>query len=101
MTIDEQVKVDAQLFCRDLPGGGYVAIEQVKHIDGDREVPRTRVCVERRTASDRRSGHQPPVIAEVEGAASMASFAELYCLAVDNVAIARALLDWQRRGRAD
>lgn len=101
MTIDEQIKLDAQLFCRDLPGGGYVAIEQVKHVDGDREVPRTRVCVERRTDEDRRSGHQPPVIAEVEGHGSAATFAELYCLAVDNVAIARALLDWQRRARIE
>lgn len=101
MTIDEQVKVDAQLYCRDLPGGGYVAIEQVKHVDGEREVPRTRVCVERRNGSDRRSGHQPPVIAEVDGHGSAHALADLYCLAVDNVAIARALLDWQRRGRVD
>ncbi len=101
MTTDEQIKVDAQLYSRDLPGGGYVAIEQVKHVDGDREVPRTRVCVERRNATDRRSGHQPPVIAEVDGHGSGVNFSELYCLAVDNVAIARALLDWQRRERAD
>ncbi len=99
MTTDEQVRIDARVYQRDLPGGGYVAIEHTTHFDGDREVPRTRVSVERRTDAERRSGHTPPVIAEVDGVDTVG--AELYSVAADNVAIARALVGWQRRSRAD
>ncbi len=101
MTIDVPVRIDARLYQRDLPGGGYVAIERATYMDGDHESPHLRVCVERRESSDRRSGHQPPVIVEMELHGSNVGFADLYNIAADNVAIARALLDWQRRPRAD
>lgn len=98
---DEEVRVEARLYRRDLPGGGFVAIELTKEVDGNREIPRTRVCVERRLDSARRAGHQCPIIADVDGDRSVTGFADLYNIAADNVAIARALLDWQRRPRAD
>jgi hypothetical protein len=51
--------------------------------------------VERRVELDRREGHRPPVIVSVEGDSSRAVFNELYRIAADNVAVARAILTWQ------
>ncbi|HEU4995726.1 MAG TPA: hypothetical protein VFT29_12955 [Gemmatimonadaceae bacterium] len=83
-----------RLFHRDLPGGGYVAIELVESPHADRTV---RVVVERRGDRERRPGHVPPVILE-EGWEPERGFGELYRIACDNVAIARGLL---RLPRAD
>lgn len=84
-----------RLFHRDLPGGGYVAIE----VGG--AVPSTersvRVVVERRSDRGRRAGHQPPVIHE-EPWKDARGVGDLYRVACDNVAIARGLL---RLNRAD
>ena len=80
-----------RLFHRDLPGGGFVAIELIgaaRH--------RVRVVVERRSDRARRVGHKPPVVFEDEWRPER-GFGDLYRLACDNVAIARALL----RKRAD
>jgi hypothetical protein len=82
-----------RLFHRDLPGGGYVAIE----LSGtgapvDRIV---RVIVERRGDRSRRTGHQPPVILE-EGWKPERGIGDLYRIACDNVAIARGLLRLRR-----
>ena len=69
------------VFRRQLPGGGYVAI------DIQRDVARARVSVERgATEIDRL------VIAEADGDERSAAFGDLYHLAADNAAIARALL---------
>jgi hypothetical protein len=81
-----------RLFHRDLPGGGYVAIELGLVSAADRHV---RVIVERRGDRKRRSGHQPPVILEESWKAER-GLGELYRLACDNVAIARNLLRLQR-----
>ena len=104
------------LYRRDLPGGGYVAIdvsgssvlEASEHRGSaqgasqrEHEVPRTRIYVERRSDMNRRSGHEPPVIAEVMGEVSPSEAGELYRMAADNVAVARALLAWQSRRLAD
>lgn len=83
-----------RLFHRDLPGGGYVAIELTGGKDGERFV---RVIVERRSDRSRRVGHRPPVILE-ETWKPERGFGELYRMACDNVAIARGLL---RLPRAD
>lgn len=84
-----------RLFHRDLPGGGFVAIEVVAGITiPDRRV---RVIVERRTDRARRAGHHPPVVLEEQWRPDH-GFGDLYRLACDNVAIARGLL---RRARAD
>ena len=84
------------LYHRDLPGGGYVAI-QVDQPNAAKPV--ARVVVERRSDRARRDGHQPPVILERSWAkASDADFGDLYHLANDNVSIARGLMTI---GRAD
>ena len=83
-----------RLFHRDLPGGGYVAIEIVAE-QGDHR--NARVVVERRGNRDRRQGHRPPVILE-EAWQPDRGIGELYRIACDNVAIARGLL---RLSRAD
>lgn len=83
-----------RLFHRDLPGGGYVAIELAASSSIERMV---RVIVERRADRARRQGHRPPVIHE-EAWRPELGFGELYRMACDNVAIARGLL---RLPRAD
>lgn len=77
-----------RLFHRDLPGGGYVAIELAPVSPSARIV---RVIVERRGDRNRRSGHRPPVILEEEWQPER-GFGEVYRMACDNVAIARGLL---------
>jgi hypothetical protein len=103
------------LYRRELPGGGFVAIdvcgasaptsERVLKRGGpganDGEVPRTRIYVERRSDQTRRAGHEPPVIAEVMGEVSPSEAGELYRLAADNAAVARGLLAWQSRRVAE
>jgi len=86
---------EPSIYRRELPGGGFVAIVVAR----DREAPRTRVSVERRAVDERRRGHQPVVIAEADGDERSASFIDLFRIAADNVAIARALL--RLEGRAD
>lgn len=103
------------LYRRELPGGGFVAIdvcgistlrservpEQREHSKGDTEVPCTRIYVERRSDQTRRAGHEPPIIAEVMGEVSPSEAGELYRMAADNAAVARALLAWQSRRLAE
>jgi hypothetical protein len=84
-----------RLFHRDLPGGGYVAIELATVSPAAER--RVRVIVERRSDRTRRAGHAPPVILEEEWKAER-GFGDLYRIACDNSAIARGLL---RMGRAD
>lgn len=83
-----------RLFHRDLPGGGYVAIELAASSGTERVV---RVIVERRGDRSRRHGHRPPVILEEDWKPER-GFGELYRMSCDNVAIARGLL---RLHRAD
>ncbi len=78
----------AMIYRRELPGGGYVAID----IERETVVARTRVSVERRSKDERRDDHRPVVIAEVDGDERSPGFAEAYRIAADNAAIARALL---------
>ena len=122
---DRTVADLSQLYHRELPGGGYVAIEMVVDIETDtaeyeqvsverrgdesrrfgHQPPsvthrtgrpfRARVCVERRAEANRRDGHEPPVIAEAQGDTSHTVFGELYRIASDNAAVARGLLRWK------
>ena len=122
---DRTVADLSQLYHRELPGGGYVAIEMVVDIETDtaeyeqasverrgeesrrfgHKPPsvthrtgrpfRARVCVERRADAGRRDGHEPPVIAEAQGDTSHTVFGELYRIASDNAAVARGLLRWK------
>jgi hypothetical protein len=81
-----------RLFHRDLPGGGYVAIELFGAPADGRMV---RVIVERRSDRARRVDHKPPVILE-ETWKPERGFGDLYRMACDNVAIARGLLNLPR-----
>jgi hypothetical protein len=85
------------LYERELPGGGYVHVEETSAVDG---IPRTCVSVERRRDPSRREGHEPPVIASAEGGGAQNVFQQMLEIASDNVAIARALLRWQSDGKA-
>jgi hypothetical protein len=87
----------APVYRRELPGGGYVAID----VRRERELARTRVSVERRGAHERRDGHRPVVIAEAEGDERSPAFGDLYRIAADNAAIARALLEIEGPQPAD
>jgi len=95
---DQSFNTEAALvYQRELPGGGYVAID----VRRDREIPRTCVSVERRAKHERRPGHQPVVIAQAAGDERSAAFADLYRMACDNAAIARAMLEIEGPQRAD
>ena len=95
--------VATRLYERELPGGGYVAIEVQRRWAGESDTPVTRLCVERRHARDRRAGHEPPIIAQLDGDEWSQNFTTIFQIARDNAAIARGLLDWQagRRTRVD
>lgn len=94
-TGERRVSRTGRLYERELPGGGYVAVDVSFEKAGDREVPRTVVCVERRSDEVRRSGHVPPVIASADCDETAPLFSDMIRIARDNVEIARALLDWQ------
>jgi hypothetical protein len=85
----------APVYRRELPGGGYVAI----NVTREQEVIRTRVSVKQRAVDERDAG-EPLVIAEVDGDERSESFAGMYRIAADNAAIARAILEKQRREAA-
>jgi len=87
----------APIYRRELPGGGYVAID----VRREPELARTCVSVERRSKDERRDGHRPVVIAELDGDERSPGFVELYRIAADNAAIARALLQLEGPQRAD
>jgi hypothetical protein len=82
-----------RLFHRDLPGGGFVAIELTMASGTARR--RVRVIVERRADRMRRAGHAPPVIIEEEWRVER-GLGDLYRVACDNVAVARELLKLER-----
>lgn len=84
----------SRVYVRDLPGGGHVIIDVTPALAD--AAPVGRVFVERRGSAARRAGHQPPAIAEVKDCRD-GEVNELFRLATDNVAIARALLQWERR----
>jgi hypothetical protein len=93
-----------RLYRRELPGAGYVAID-VTQLQDDRDThhsverSRIRVYVERRAEDERRVGHHPPVVAEFAGDEAAPEVGELYRMAADNAALARALIEWQGRRR--
>lgn len=125
----EQVVAEpSRLYQRELPGGGYVAIELVRDSAAPEELVeqtlerradvqrrnghappavevvdgrpcRGRVAVERRAPGERRGNKELPIIAEVERNDVSSVFNELYQIASDNVAVARGLLSWQASRR--
>jgi len=101
-TSSEIVPRATELYRRELPGAGYVAIDLAHDDESDSagaaaEAGRIRVSVERRADEQRRSGHHPPIVAEFTGDHRAPEVAELYRMAADNAALARALIEWQGR----
>jgi hypothetical protein len=99
VTIETAV-VRTRLYRRDLPGAGYVAMDLAQAPVEDTASngstrSHIRIYVERRASEERRAGHAPPVVAEFTGDRSAPEVGELYRMAADNVALARALLEWQ------
>ena len=80
------------LYQRELPGGGYVAIDALSRGEGRWHA---RLWVERRPDPARRSGHPPPIVLETDDTDLEAAVARLVAVAADNVALAQAL---RRRG---
>jgi hypothetical protein len=76
------------LYQRDLPGGGYVAIDALASDDGRWHA---RLWVERRPDPARRAGHPPPIVLEADDADLEAAVAPLLSVAADNLALAQAL----------
>lgn len=100
----------ALLYSRDLPGGGFVAIDarpgdrsgdagtaaDAGPSEGSAREHHARLWVERRADPARRSGHTPPVIARADSHDLEHAVAELRAIAADNVALALALRRWAR-----
>ena len=82
----------AVLYTRELPGGGFVAIEGQPD---SAETYRGVLWVERRTDPGRRLGHIPPVVVEAAGATQGNVFEKLLAIADSNVAVASAIRRWQ------
>jgi hypothetical protein len=79
-------------FLRDLPGGGFVAIEVTSRKPAWRDrVYDGKIVVERRAGS-RREGHEPPVIATASGGSVDAVVDQLLPAAQSNARIGAALL---------
>jgi hypothetical protein len=100
--VTEVANESRRVYRRDLPGAGFVAIDvrgtSVDARDGEApSSPRIRVFVERRASEERRVGHEPPVLAECDGDDRAPELGELFRLAADNAALARALIAWQAR----
>jgi hypothetical protein len=85
------------VFVRELPGGGFAAIDvhPRKALWNHRRFRGTLV-VERRPAS-RRAGHTPPTIAEASGASVEAVVRQLLPAAQFNSALGLGLLQWQHQ----
>lgn len=93
----------ALLYSRDLPGGGFVAIDArpgsaagAEMAAGEAREHHARLWVERRSDPARRAGHTPPVIARAAGRDLEGAVAELRAIAADNVALALAMRRWAR-----
>ena len=82
-------------YVRELPGGGRVRVEVARTENaGD---CRGRVVLERRDQEDDRPASEaPPIVAEHRGTSEDEVFGELFRVAADNAAIARALLQRRR-----
>ena len=81
----------AILYTRELPGGGFVAIDSLTDSRGYH----ARLWVERRSDPVRRYGHLPPIIAECEATDADAALDTLRPIAADNLSLALAIRRWQ------
>jgi hypothetical protein len=81
------------LYTRELPGGGFVAIDSLSDSRGHH----ARLWVERRSDPTRRFGHLPPIIAECNEANADAALDKLRPIAADNLSLAQEIRRWQTR----
>lgn len=87
-----------QIYLRQLPGGGFVAIEvtQLRTLLGQRRF-RGEVIVERRIERERREGHAAPAVAHAEGSTIASVFHELFPVAQSNAAVAQGVMARTRK----
>lgn len=83
------------LYSRELPGGGYVAIDSRVDARG----LHARLWVERRSDPMRRAGHLPPIIVECDAADGAEALDLLRPIAADNLSLALAIRRWQATRR--
>lgn len=78
-----------RVYERQLPGGGFVAIEvtPTRNLLGQRKYL-GEVVVERRSQRERRQGHAAPTVAEVAAPTISSVFHELFPVAQSNAAVA-------------
>jgi hypothetical protein len=80
-------------FTRELPGGGYVAIEVTVTTRPDGATAcRGELVVERRAEVDRREGHPVPVVAEAMADDAAGVLDALFPIATSNAQVARRLM---------
>ena len=82
------------LYCRPMPGGGYVRVELLVSEPAIVAVEglRGRVVIERRSFAPPAPDDEELIVEEVEGADASVVVAELFRIARDNAAIARRVL---------
>jgi hypothetical protein len=80
------------VYCRELPGGGYVAIDLVEESSQPGGSFVGRVTVERRAERARHEGCAPPVVAELRAHSLEMLLYRLLPIARSNPAIGAALL---------
>lgn len=95
------MKDSQPIYVRQLPGGGFVAIEAApfRTMLGQRKY-RGEVRVERRAAASRRAGHEAPVIASTEATTIGSVLHDLFPIAQSNIAIATECLAAARNADA-
>ena len=93
------MSVHAVLYSRDLPGGGFVAVDATPTDGAGESGHRARLWVERRADLVRRTGHTPPVIAHRTADDVESATAELRAIAADNVQLALAMRRWAQARR--
>ena len=82
------------LYCRPMPGGGYVRVELLvtEPADVAADGLKGRVVIERRSFAPPGLDDEELIVEEVEGADANVVVAELFRIARDNAAIARRVL---------
>ena len=87
-----------QVYLRSLPGGGYVAIEvtPARGLLGQRSYHGD-VVVERRIQKERRNGHRPPIVADVDSPTISGVIHALFLVAHSNTLVASGCLERTRQ----
>lgn len=100
MTVLDKGTAD-RVYCRQLPGGGFVAIEikAVRTLFGQRRY-RGEVVVEQRVEVERRRGHVAPAVASAERETVAAVIHELFPVAQSNTLLASSVLTHRRDSQA-